>query len=152
MFSYSNPGSNLKDQVRFFVGDTMAKEPYLQDEEIVFLLMQCEQSPAAAAILACEAILSKLARSRDETVGSVSIAFSQAYKNYSDRLDSLRGQLAVNGMGGPLYGGASRTQKAIARSNPDWIQPDFTQDMMESRFVSRLVGLRGLVNWNDECS
>lgn len=147
MWSYGNPGASLKDQVRFLVGDTRPQDPYLQDEEISFLLSQVNQDPTLAAIAACQGIMSRLARSRDETVGSVSIAFSQTLKGYEAMLDRLKMQIVLGGGIQPYAGGISYRDKAQAQANPDWQRPDFSTLMMRSPWVSRFTERESRVSW-----
>lgn len=147
MFSYTNPGTSLKDQVRFLVGDTKANDPFLQDEEIRYLLQAHQMEPNTAAIAACEAILSQLARSRDESVGSVSISFSQSLAGYEKMLARLKLQLALSGGIAPYAGGISIQDKRSARRDGDWQRPDFSTDMMRSQFVTQYLHCETLVGW-----
>lgn len=148
MWSYNGPSSGLKDQVRFLVGDTKAKDPYLQDEEIAFLLLQAGQDPSLAAVHACERIISQLARSRDESVGSVSISFSQAFAGYQVLLESLKVQLVLSGAIVPFAGGISRASKELARRDTDWERPDFSHNMMRSPWARPLLDLQPSVDWS----
>lgn len=148
MWSYAGPANGLKDQVRFLVGDTRPGDAYLQDEEILYLLERADGDVDLAAISSCEAILAYLARSRDETVGSVSIAFSQAYKNYQAKLADLKRQLVLDGGIQPFAGGISHQAKRQTYSNADWERPDFSHDMMRSPFVAGYFTARSLVDWN----
>lgn len=147
MFSYTGPGNSLKDQVRFLVGDTKPNDPFLQDEEIRYLLQQGNMQPNVAAIAACEAIMSQLARSRDESVGSVSISFSQALKGYESMLARLKRQLVFSGDALPYAGGISLQDKYQARQNRDWQRPDFSTDMMRSQFVAPYLDCASTVPW-----
>lgn len=149
MWSYSSPSSGLKDQVRFLVGDTRSSDPYLQDEEITYLLGRSENDPDLAAIAACEAIMSRLARSRDETVGAVSIAFSQTLAGYAAMLARLKMQLVLGGGIAPYAGGISKQDKHSVERNPDWARPDFSTTMMQSPFVAPFLGLTSRVPWED---
>lgn len=132
MWTYSgDPSQSAKDQVRFLVGDTNEKEPLLQDGEIRWLLNQYQNTPLNAAIRACETIISKLSRAVDESVGRVSISFSQRRKGYADTLLMLRQRLAMEDAV-PYCGGISVTDKYTQDMNTDRVRPDFTKHMMEN--------------------
>lgn len=132
MWTYSgDPNQSAKDQVRFLVGDTSEKEPLLQDGEIKWLLSQYQNTPLNAAIRACETIISKLSRLADESVGRVSISFSQRCKGYRDTLLMLRQRLAMEDAI-PYCGGISVSDKQTQQMNSDRVRPDFTKHMMEN--------------------
>lgn len=130
-WTYSgDPSMSKKDEVRFSTGDTNPKSPMLQDEEIGFLLAQSNNDPAAASVRACESIIAALGRLCDQTVGSVSKAYSQMRAGYLDTLSILRTRAASTTYASPIVGGISRMQVRMANRNPDRIRPQFTTRMM----------------------
>lgn len=132
-WTYSgDPSLSKKDEVRFSVGDTNPKKPMLQDEEISWLLLQSGGDPAGASVRACESIIAALGRLCDQTVGSVSKAYSQMRLGYMDTLGILR-RRAASTYASPLVGGISRTQVMITNRNPDRVRPQFTSHMMSGR-------------------
>lgn len=89
-WTYSgNPQGSELDQVRFLCGDTDAQDPYLQDEEIQFLLVT-QKHPQRAAQLACQSIMAKLAREVDYAIGPEKVTASQRFRQYSQMMRILR--------------------------------------------------------------
>ena len=74
-------------------------------------------------------IIGKLARNRDESVGSVSIAFSQSLGGYEKLASVLKRRQAKKAT--PFAGGISRTSKAIQRGDRDRVAPSFIRDLMQ---------------------
>lgn len=133
-WSYSgNPGSSAKDQVRFLIGDTNTKDQLLLDGEITWLLEQYNQYPLNAAARACELIAAKFSRMCDETVGRVSIDFSQRAKGYYALRDDLVRQISLGSQ--PFAGGISHAQKQAEESNEDRVKPSFTRHMMQNELA-----------------
>ena len=140
-FSYSlNPKSSLKDEVRFLIGDTKSGQPLLQDEEIRAVLDDCGNVPGLAAIVCCEAILSQMARMRDQSVGDVSISASQVVAAYEAMLTRLRGKYAQSGDFMPYAGGISRVDKRAQAADPDRVRPDFTKDDADGLGLGQYAG------------
>ncbi len=145
-WSYSgNPGHSSRDQVRFLIGDTNSRDQLLLDGEIDWLLSLYNGSPLLAAIRGCETIMSKFARMADETVGPVSIQFSQKYKNYQVMIDQLRRRSATEDMT-PYAGGISISDKHTEEQNTDRVKPDFTKHMDDNTQIGPGVpGVAGLL-------
>lgn len=122
-----DPTTSPVDEVRFLVGDTDPNAWLMTDGEVAYTLRQAGGDPHAAAIRACEGILAKLARCRDETVGSVSISFSQDVAGYQARLATLRRALVAGAV--PYAGGISRSDKLAQRCDGDRVKPSFIRDM-----------------------
>jgi hypothetical protein len=128
-WTYSgNPGSSPKDQVRFLIGDTDSKDQLLLDGEITWLLSQANNSPYGAAIRGCEQIMAKFSRMADETVGRVSISFSQKAKGYATLIGQLRQRQAIDDCM-PYAGGLSVTDKEARAADRDATQPAFTREI-----------------------
>lgn len=128
-WTYANPSASPKDEVRFLVGDTDVEKPILSDEELVYCLGLTGGSAIGAAIRACESIMAKFSRMSDETVGSVSISFSQraaAYEKMGARLQKRQAMCGVR-----LYaGGISRLDKRRQELSADRVSPEFTRHML----------------------
>ena len=132
IWEYSgNPNYSAKDQTRFLVGDTDPKDQLLSDQEIVWILGQYNNSPLNAAIRCCEAIASKFSRLADETVGRVSIKYSQIATAIMKQQNMLRNRLAMEDAA-PFAGGISVSDKITNRADTDLVRPDFTKHMMEN--------------------
>lgn len=83
-----NPGASIKDQLRFLVGDTGAAVPMqLTDEEIDWQYSRTVPSVGMAAIALVRRLIALNRSLVDQTVGDISISYSQ-------RLAALRATLA----------------------------------------------------------
>lgn len=140
-WSYSgDPTESPKDAVRFLVGDTDITDPLLQDGEIYYLLGQYNNAVINASIRACETIQAKFGRMVDETVGSVSIKFSQRQKAFNDLKQMLIQRLATEAIpNGPYAGGISISDVIQNNQNRGLVRPDFTKHMMENQQISPWV-------------
>lgn len=133
-WSYTDPSSIPKDAVRLTIGDTDASDPILFDEEISALLLSNGQSVSAASLFAVEAIIAKLSRLCDQSVGSVSASYSQQREGYM----ALRGTLKLRasyGGGIPYAGGINRFDVILNERDRTQVRPMFTTRMMNT--VSR---------------
>lgn len=133
----------MSDEVRFLVGDTDAKKPFLQDEEIAYVLAKTNNDVDDAAVQACINIISQLSRLCDQTVGSVSKSYSQMRAGYMDTLALLRRNASGQG-GAPYVGGISRSDSRLLRQSPDRVKPlfDSRRGVTSGR---RQVGLSALL-------
>lgn len=139
MWTYSgNPLHSAIDAVRFLIGDTNHCEQLLQDGEIAWVLSLYNNVPNNAAIRCCEAIMSKFSRMCDETVGSVSMSFSQRAKAYREMRDDLTRRLAIEDMV-PFAGGISVVANDLNVLNADRVKPDFSKQMMENEQIAPWV-------------
>ena len=132
-FTYSgNPEASSKDTVRFYVQDTVAKAPLLQDAEIQFAItVEAGAEPdsrglLAAAALCCETLAVRYAAQPDTLIGSLQVTGSKAAAVFSERAVELRGR--AQGSGLPFVGGQSRSEKQALREDPDRVQPRFRRD------------------------
>lgn len=130
-----NPGYSAKDQVRFLIGDTDSKDPLLQDEEILWVLTQYNNSPMNAAIRCCESIVAKFSRLANESVGQVRIDFKQKAEGYTKMMTILKGRLATEDAA-PYAGGISVSDKQANVQNTDRVKPDFRKHMMENEQIA----------------
>lgn len=81
-WTYSgNPDDSPLDRVRFLIGDTEPNDPLLSDEEISFLV-SLKGSSDSAALAACEAILLKLSKEVDYSIGPEKVSASQRFVQY----------------------------------------------------------------------
>ena len=88
-FTYVNPKESEKDLIRFRLGDTVKSRTSLMDEEIEMIIE--ESSNINTATLKCgEAILAKLSKQVDYTIGPEKVYASQAYDNFRDMLNKLK--------------------------------------------------------------
>ena len=99
-----NPQNSDLDRLRFLCGDTQQADPLITDEELNFLLGRAG-SPEAAAPEAAQAIMLKLSREVDYTLGPEQVKASQRLTNYQKVWNALQ---------------ASRVRKYAA---PSWQPP-----------------------------
>lgn len=132
-WTYSgNPGSSVRDAVRFLVGDTNPKSQLLTDEEIQYLIGENGATKTIViAIDAVEKILAKLSTEYDQSVGAVSYSLNQRIENYRKLLVDLRRKSVVTGAT-PYCGGISISDKCNRKSNPDRTIPKFTVDLHQN--------------------
>jgi hypothetical protein len=89
-WTYSgDPSASPLDQVRFLCGDTKTAEPFLQDEEINFLIT-LKENPRAAAHEACMMILAKLSEEVDFELGPQKVKASQRFEQYRKFFETRR--------------------------------------------------------------
>lgn len=135
-WSYSfNPDNSAKDQVRFFIGDTNESDKLLHDEEILYLLKLYNNFPLNASLRACEMIIAKFSRMADQSVGSVSMSYSQKSKAYRDLMNDLRLRIGIEGAR-PYAGGISTFDKQTNNQNSDLSEPIFTKHQFENKQVA----------------
>lgn len=88
-FNYDNPGASAKDEVRFLLGDVYASDAYMSDEEILYCIAQ-KPNVKEAAIMAGEAVVTRLTHSTDYNIGSEGARDSQKFYNFRAALDSIK--------------------------------------------------------------
>ena len=104
-WTYSgDPQSSPKDQVRFLCGDTKASEPFLQDEEILFLLNERAGAPKPTAYEACLQILQKLSEEVDVEIGPQNVKASQRFAQYKTFFEE-RQRLLISTFAAPTWSG-----------------------------------------------
>lgn len=129
----SVPAELTKDLVRFYVGDTVAEDPQIQDEEIAGMILAYPTRPRVAAAAICEALAAKFSRLVDVKVGSKTVSMSQLAERYAARATWLRtledeevgGSTAGIVIVGPYVAGLSVAERDLDRDDPDLIQPPF---------------------------
>jgi hypothetical protein len=132
-WTYSNnPATSLRDRLRFDLGDTLASDPLLQDEELDFCL-SAESSYYGALARACESIAQRFSREASTKVGALSLDLVGRAKQWSDRAAEYRRRASA--MHAPSVGGLSKSEEAAALANPDRTGPYFRKDMMQNRWV-----------------
>lgn len=90
-WTYSkNPKDSDLDRIRFMIGDVIEEEPYLENEEIEFLLELHNNQFTIVAVECVKAILAKIAREVDYKIGAEQVSSRQAYDNFSRLLKQLQ--------------------------------------------------------------
>jgi hypothetical protein len=114
----ATPGSI--SEVRLKIGDTIAADPLLQDEEIAYF-QTIEQSLELVCAMCCEAVAALYSRLADSTDGSISQSMSQKSAQYRERATELRRQAPIT-LG---FGGISQSAKDALDADNDAVQPLF---------------------------
>jgi hypothetical protein len=117
--------TNTTSQVRLLIGDVVATDPQMQDEEIAFFLTQ-RSSVWGAAAECCMTLATKFGRSVDQAVGTAKISFSQMAKAYTAKALLFNARAASMGSGMPYAGALSIADMVNQLSNDDRVEPAFT--------------------------
>lgn len=118
-------------QVRFLVGDTMAADQQVQDEEVQFALSERPNIYGAAAIV-CRSLASKLSRQADVVDKDLRTALSARAKAYSARALEYDTKAKIRATGLPYAGGISVSDKIRNELNIDRVQPQFNIGMEDN--------------------
>jgi len=94
-WSYDPNLPTKTDEVRLIIGDTDIDDQLLQDEEIEYFLEQSQDSVTQASIKAVMAIIAKLSRKVDKSVGEAKLSLSQQIEHYQKLLDNLKSNMIV---------------------------------------------------------
>jgi hypothetical protein len=113
------------DQVRLLIGDVVATDPQMQDEEIAFFLTQ-RSSVWGAAAECCMTLATKFGRSVDQAVGTAKISYSQMSTAYTQKAILFNARAAAMGSGMPYAGALSIADMVNQLANDDRVAPQFT--------------------------
>jgi len=117
-WTYSgNPSLTTRDAVRFLVGDTDNVNQLVTDEEIAYALAQ-EGSAYIAAALIARGLAGKFSKYVDQSVGDLSISYSQRVTQYNDLAKRLEAQ-GSSSLGIPFAGGISQADKTTREEDTD---------------------------------
>lgn len=126
-----------RDRVRFAIGDTLADDQLVLDEEIAAAI-DSAGSEGAAAIRLCEHLAARFARTPDETVtdsagNTRTRSMSQRASSFMKLAEKLRqsGALATTPM--PFAGGISRGDVDNRIADTDRVEPAFSIGMTDYR-------------------
>jgi hypothetical protein len=137
MWTYDPTLPTPKDQVRFLMGDTIAEDPQMQDEEIDALLTATGGAVGTAAVVGVRSLAAKYSRQADYWVGDLKLLASQRAQAYL----RLGGQLAEMGESLltisrvhqiPFAGGISVSQKELLALDADWPPTSFKKGMHDN--------------------
>jgi hypothetical protein len=123
--------TNKTSQVRLLIGDVVATDPQMQDEEIAFYLTQ-RSSVWGAAAECCLTLATKFGRSVDQAVGTAKITFSQMAKAYAGKAAVFNARAAAMGSGLPYAGGLSIADMLNQTKNDDRPGPQFALGMTDN--------------------
>jgi len=126
-WSYSSPLADTKDQVRFLVQDTDSTAPLIQDEEIVWQLMEFPNVRRAAAEVASQIAL-KFARTPDIKDGDTTVSYSQRATQYAALARTLKREATLLAAV-PYAGGISIADKQTGEADTDRVRPAFSREL-----------------------
>ena len=122
-FTYGgDPANSTLETVRFICGDTISKDPLLNDAEIDFIISR-EGNVDLAAANACERIAAKEARKITRSNLGLSKSLTEKMNHFLELADKLR-ESVNNGALEVFAGGLTRSGKETLASDDDAIQPD----------------------------
>lgn len=129
-------------QVRRWVGDVIANDVQLQDNEVLYALSERGSNVIGAAADCCRFIAAQYSRKADTTSpGSLQTAFGALASKYSLRAKELEALSMKRGYGVTVYaGGISMVDKTTVQSNTDRVQPQFNLGMTDNRLPVGQVG------------
>jgi hypothetical protein len=130
-YTVSDLTTSSKDQVRFLIGDTIANDPQLQDEEINFALT-IRGSVYGTAAQCCLSISAQLSRKADTTTGELRTLYSSQAKAYQARAAAYEVKSSELGGALPLVGGISYTDKENAVLDQDRVAPEFVRNITDN--------------------
>ena len=111
-------------QVRLIIGDIVACDQQLQDEEILYFIGSRGSNYGAAAEC-CRSLATRMARSFDQQAAGSKVFYSQMYKQYTQKAIEYETLATMIGSGVPYAGGISLTDMNRERDDPDRPPPQF---------------------------
>lgn len=134
-WTYGADFTLARDRVRFAIGDTLADDQLVLDEEIE-AAVTAAGSEGAAAIRLCEHLAARFARTPDETTADAAgntrtKSMSQRASSFLKLAEKLRqnGALATTPM--PFAGGISQSDVAAREDDADRVEPAFKIGMSD---------------------
>lgn len=122
---------SAKDIVRLLIGDVVATDQQMQDEEIAYLA-SVRGTVYGAAAECCRALANKFSRSVDQQTGTSKVAYSQMAKAYATAALNFDNKAALYGSALPYAGGISVSDKQMQDLSNDRVQPQFTIGMTDN--------------------
>jgi hypothetical protein len=119
-------GSGRLNVVRLLIGDTIAEDPILQDEEVLFALSQSSNLYSVAS-WCCGVIAAKYAREVTTTIsGTLREQLEQKINHYSQLESKLSKDAKKSGNSlGVRAGGINRVVVDIVENDPTRVEPRF---------------------------
>jgi hypothetical protein len=142
-WTYVGPGEDAKDEVRFLVGDTIATDPLITDEEILHAIEMWTNSYRAAAAIA-DALAARFAREVSHSADGQSYSASDISKHYIALADRLRieAQRQIAKTAAPYAGGISHAEREKDDQDDDLIDHAFRSHMHDHPAKGRYDPLR----------
>lgn len=136
-FSYADPTTSDRDEVRFLLGDTADVNHLIEDEEIGYLLAKWKplfDSNEYVASVAADTLSAKFAREANYSADGVSISLANLGQQFRDLAANLRERYMNSLVGGqPDAGGISPYEGP----DPDVVDKDFGTGMHDNPEAGR---------------
>ncbi len=143
-FTYtSDPQNNMRDRVRFLIGDNIKEECLVADEEIDFALDKYTQNVHAACRLLCNAIAAKYAKKQDVRVSNYSTGLQSVYDKYRKLAEYFGTLVAATGFR-YVMPAASEIEKQKNVDNTDAVQPAFKRGLFDNPDAPSFTDLESL--------
>lgn len=136
-WSYQDTMPRDIDKVRFYVGDTVASDPLLTDQEIEFALAE-GGSVRSAAVLCANKKAAEWARLADLKEGQLSISYSQRSKQMMALADTIQESSAFVDPALPTAGAIFVADKEDTEADTTLVKPAFTVNMLDNEYVGAL--------------
>ena len=143
-YSLTDLANSAKDQVRAMIGDTVASDPQLQDEEIAQFVAGRTTTFGAAAD-ACRALASKFSRSVTQKANGAQVNFTDLAKAYLKMALGFDQQAALAGGAMPYAGGLSIADKQGQESDSDRVPPEYVIGMDDAMLPVPPVGTQSQI-------
>jgi hypothetical protein len=125
-----DPAGNIRDAVRFYLGDTDNANLELTNLEVDYLLI-LEPNSMRAAARGAEVLAAKYAKYADEKwVGPLRLRYTERSARFTALAKSLWRRAASSTVA-PYAGGISVTDKEMNEADSDRVVPAFAREMME---------------------
>lgn len=132
-------------QVRLLIGDTLATDKQMQDEEIDFYLTTRANIYGSAAEC-CRTLATQFSRLADSVQGELRTLYSSKARAYAARAAEFENKSTLSGSGMPYAGGISIADKQNQESDTDRVPPQFNLGMDDSDLPVPAVGNETLNN------
>lgn len=118
-------------QVRYLIGDTIADDPQIADEELSFAMSQRSNIYGAASD-ACRSLATQMGRQADSVQGNLRNTYSSRARAYAAAAARFEIQAMARSGGLPYSGQTSQTDYNQMRADPDRMGPQFSIGMDEN--------------------
>lgn len=137
-FTYTaNLENNLRDLVRFTIGDRTETGHILEDEEIDALLAMNSNNTVIVSAICAETMAAELTTRQNRTIGDLRIRYSEQAENLYKLAARLRRQMSV-ALAIPYAGGISVSDKLANTLDTDKVAPAFSIEMQENTGASEV--------------
>ncbi len=119
-WTYSgDPSTSKLDECRFIVGDTLANEPVMQNEEIQYLIDECINNDTKLLYELFNRAATIFARDIKRRLGPQSEDPTERLKYFRDQATVYKAKLGACGISLPKYAYPKAFRKGMM-SNPPW--------------------------------